>query len=600
MGEKIHRNSLKPGYRLLWYRIEKILGQGGFGITYLAYDFNLDRKAAIKEYLPIELAVREGDFSVHPLTENHGKQFKWGLDRFLSEARTLAKFEHPNIVRVLNVFEANNTAYMVMSYEEGESLQEILNRRKTLEEGEIMNILFPILGGLDKVHEMGFIHRDIKPANIFLRKDGSPVLLDFGSARQAVGIQTKTLTSLISPGYAPFEQYYSKSDAQGPWTDIYGLGATLYRAVAGISPIDAVDRSRAILKGGRDTFIRAAEIGKGRYSGRFLNAIDHALEFKEEDRPQSITEWKAEFGIPGEKTAGRKVSAADIPTEVAPENRQPQAIAGVTQVKEAAPVKSRFRPLLYFLSILLLAVLGYSYKDDIRAIYERGMEQQVQAPVQERKVVPVPEEPGKEEINKADRINNLLSDARMHFDALRLTRPEDNNSLHSYRQVLELDPENMAAQQGINQITDKLVSLAQQATAADNFEKAENYLDQARSIMPDAPNIQLAQDELNLRKAALEKSRARAGLLVEETRKAIEKGDALTVLSNLEKARSLGVGADQIDTLRKELKSRLGELASAEMENARKAMDAKDTAKARQALEKAKEYKRKADTISLN
>ncbi|MBI1731190.1 MAG: protein kinase [Gammaproteobacteria bacterium] len=128
---QIHRNSLKPGYKLHWYRIEDILGQGGFGLTYLVYDFNLDQKAAIKEYLPIELAVRERDFSVHPVSEDSGEKFKWGLDRFITEARTLARFKHPNIVRVLNVIEANNTAYMVMEYEQGESLQEILSARKT-------------------------------------------------------------------------------------------------------------------------------------------------------------------------------------------------------------------------------------------------------------------------------------------------------------------------------------------------------------------------------------------------------------------------------------------------------------------------------------
>ena len=312
MADKIHRNSLKIGHQLHWYRVETILGQGGFGITYLAHDLNLDQKVAIKEYLPIELAVREQDCSVHPVSEDRGEKFTWGMDRFISEARTLNKFKHPNIVRVLNVFEANNTAYMVMEYEHGESLQAILTQRKTMEEAELINILIPILGGLQKVHESGFIHRDIKPANIFIRKDDSPVLLDFGSARQALGVAAQTLTSLVSPGYAPFEQYYSKSDQQGPWTDIYGLGATLYRAVAGVPPMDAVDRSRTILKGGRDTFVPAAEFGRGRYSDRFLLAIDHALQFKEEDRPQSIQEWQREFSVAG--AAEQHVSVQDDPS----------------------------------------------------------------------------------------------------------------------------------------------------------------------------------------------------------------------------------------------------------------------------------------------
>jgi len=260
----------------------------------------LKKNVAIKEYLPIELAVRESDHSVHPVSEERGEQYKWGLDRFINEARTLAQFEHPNIVRVLSVTEENNTAYMVMSYEHGQTLQQKLEGKKTLEESELLKILIPIMGGLELIHKAEFIHRDIKPDNIFIRNDGSPLLLDFGSARQALGEQTKTLTSLITPGYSPFEQYYSKSDQQGPWTDIYGLGATLYRAIAGMPPMDAVDRSNAILKSTSDKLISATEIGKGKYSERFLKAIDHALQFKEEDRPQTIKEWKNEFSLPSD------------------------------------------------------------------------------------------------------------------------------------------------------------------------------------------------------------------------------------------------------------------------------------------------------------
>ncbi len=156
-----------------------------------------------------------------------------------------------------------------------------------------MNIVLPILGGLEKVHERGFIHRDIKPANIFIRDDGSPVLIDFGSARQALGAE---LTTLVSPGYAPFEQYFSKGEQQGPWTDIYGLGATLYRAVTGRPPQDAVDRSRAILEAALDILGNVGEIGQGRYSARFLKAIDHALQFRPKDRPQTVAEWRREFG----------------------------------------------------------------------------------------------------------------------------------------------------------------------------------------------------------------------------------------------------------------------------------------------------------------
>jgi serine/threonine protein kinase len=303
MTERTHRNALSAGYKLHWYEIKSVLGQGGFGITYLAQDLNLDRAVAIKEYLPSDFAVREGDQSVHPLSGQTQPQFEWGLERFISEARTLSKFEHPNIVRIFAVFEENNTGYLVMPYEEGTSLQAVLKGKKTLDESTLLKIIEPILDGLDLVHKHEFIHRDIKPDNIFIREDGSPVLLDFGSARQSVTGQVKTLTTLVSPGYAPFEQYYSKSDEQGPWTDIYGLGATLYRAIAGRPPLDAVDRSKSLLDGSQDTFMPAIQIGAGHYSESFLKAIDHAISFKPLDRPQTISEWRNEFDFNQENIA---------------------------------------------------------------------------------------------------------------------------------------------------------------------------------------------------------------------------------------------------------------------------------------------------------
>ncbi|MCG8325824.1 MAG: serine/threonine-protein kinase [Thiotrichales bacterium] len=301
-------NALVPGYQLHWYRIKDILGQGGFGITYLAYDLNLAHEVAIKEYLPIELSSRsDEDKSVHPVSDENEERYHWGLERFIDEARTIGQFKHPNIVRVRNVFEANNTAYMVMDYELGESLQEILNRRKVLPEDDIKSVMFPIIDGTKLVHAAGYIHRDIKPGNIFIRVDGDPVLLDFGSARQSLEEKKQSLTSLFSKGYAPIEQYHTVEDdeeeqQQGPWTDIYSLGATMYRSIAGVPPTDAVDRGSAIIHTGKDTYVPAIEIGEGRYSIPFLESIDYALQFKRQDRPPTVSDWQMSFIRSGDIT----------------------------------------------------------------------------------------------------------------------------------------------------------------------------------------------------------------------------------------------------------------------------------------------------------
>jgi serine/threonine protein kinase len=289
-------DALPGGHRLHWYVLDHVLGQGGFGITYLARDTNLDRLVAIKEYLPAEIARRRSDATAHPRTVSHAERFAWGLDRFLAEARTLARFDHPNIVRVHSVFEANNTAYMVMRFEEGESLAARLGRSDTLGEADLTRILLPILDGLQLIHAAGFIHRDIKPDNIYLRADGSPVLLDFGSARQSFG-RARTMTILVAPGYAPLEQYYGEAAAQGAWTDIYSLAATCYRAITGRPPLDAVARAKGVLGSAREVLPSATDLGRGRYSTHLLAAVDHALQLGEQDRPQSIAEWRRELVV---------------------------------------------------------------------------------------------------------------------------------------------------------------------------------------------------------------------------------------------------------------------------------------------------------------
>ena len=287
MGEEQqHRLALPKGTRIRDFEFHRVLGHGGFGITYLGWNVTLDIPVAIKEYFPADLATRERNLSVVPQTDQAAPDFQWGLERFLDEARILARFQHPGIVRIHHFFEAHRTAYIVMDYVEGESLSAYLTRKGTLSEVELQGILDPLLGALEVVHRADFLHRDIKPGNIVLRaKDGSPVLLDFGAARQAMGAKSRSVTSIVTPGYAPIEQYSTRA-AQGAWTDIYALGGVCYRALTGESPFDATDRMR------NDPLIPVAQRCAGKASPEFLAGIDAALSVDAPDRPQSIAAWR--------------------------------------------------------------------------------------------------------------------------------------------------------------------------------------------------------------------------------------------------------------------------------------------------------------------
>ncbi|WP_130470478.1 bifunctional serine/threonine-protein kinase/formylglycine-generating enzyme family protein [Candidatus Magnetaquicoccus inordinatus] len=319
MSEEGFADALLPGTRLLWFEILKVLGKGGFGITYLGRDTQLERDVAIKEYLPAAYASRVNQKEIVPNSSADQRIFEWGLDRFLREAQILAQFRHPSIVRVLNFFRSGNTAYMVMEYVEGEGLDRLLRRRKTLDELTLKRLLLPLLEGLAVLHKADYIHRDLKPANIFIRKESQlPVILDFGSARQAVAGRGEKMTSLLSLGYSPFEQYDSSGHRQGPWSDIYALGGVLYRAISGQRPLEASVRISARLRNVVDPLPTAEEVGQGKYSLEFLRAVDWALRVLENERPQSISSWQpALLGNPaggGSAQSAAPLSLSAVPT----------------------------------------------------------------------------------------------------------------------------------------------------------------------------------------------------------------------------------------------------------------------------------------------
>ncbi|HKU96913.1 MAG TPA: protein kinase [Vineibacter sp.] len=288
--------ALPPRHALHEYRIERVLGHGGFGITYLATDSSLRKKVAVKEYLPAQFAVRAEGATVMPRTRRVADDYRWGLDRFLEEARTLARFRHVNIVPVLRFFEANGTAYIVMEYEEGRSLSSLLAGPGRLPATRIRALLEGLMDGLARVHAAGFLHRDIKPSNIIVRSDGTPVLIDFGAARQALLRGGATLTSIVTPRYAPLEQYQADAE-QGPWTDIYALAAVARHAITGEAPPEAPGRVR------KDPCQPLADADLPVYSEAFLDAIDHGLAVHPEDRPQTIAAWRQSMGTPPAEAA---------------------------------------------------------------------------------------------------------------------------------------------------------------------------------------------------------------------------------------------------------------------------------------------------------
>lgn len=291
-------SSAKPlavGHEILWYTIESVLGRGGFGITYLAQDRNLDRSVAIKEYLPVTFAYRHDDHSVKPLTGQHEEDFSWGLSSFLNEAQTLAKFSHDNIVRVHSVFEQNSTAYMVMEYEQGDSLATLYKQQRQFRQADLENVFFPIFDGLGAIHRFGFIHRDIKPGNIYLRGDGTPVLIDFGSARETSRQETGEMTTLVSHGYTPLEQYSSSYGEQGPWTDVYSLAATLYEGVTGMRPDTALNRAACRMRNRPDIVAPLATADYPAFTEDFLGAIAAGLCLEPEERPADLVSWRPMF-----------------------------------------------------------------------------------------------------------------------------------------------------------------------------------------------------------------------------------------------------------------------------------------------------------------
>ena len=283
--------ALPIGYKLGEYEIETVLGQGGFGITYRARDVHLGSRVAIKEYFPQAFAARDHDGNTIYANTGHtasdAENYRWGLSAFLEEAQALAKFKHPHIVRVLRFMEANGTAYLVMEYEQGEPLSAYLRAHGGfLDEPMLLGVFLPILTGLQAVHDAGLLHLDIKPDNIYLRTNGQPMLIDFGSARQIRRGSGASQRVALSRGYAAIEQYPDKGE-RGPWTDVYGVGTSIYRCVTGKEPVDSLEREMTFAKKRVDPLVPATLLERPLYAKHIRETVDAATQLDAGARPQT-------------------------------------------------------------------------------------------------------------------------------------------------------------------------------------------------------------------------------------------------------------------------------------------------------------------------
>ena len=288
----VTNQALSGGYQLLNYRIDRQISRGGFSIVYRAFD-ETGVPVAIKEYLPSTLALRINGAANPNVPEEDLATFRYGMKCFFEEGRALAGLSHPNVVRVLNFFRANETVYLVMRYERGRTLQQhIVNRRGALEEAWIRKTFAELLNGLRDVHSNKLLHLDIKPGNVYVRNDGTPLLIDFGAARQTLSTEIKKLPPTFTPGFASPEQH-AKSDDLGPWSDVYSVGATMYACFAGASPQPANERME------KDLLVPARRAWAGKYSADLLDTVDWCLRLDHMERPQSV--FSLQKALLGEK-----------------------------------------------------------------------------------------------------------------------------------------------------------------------------------------------------------------------------------------------------------------------------------------------------------
>jgi hypothetical protein len=342
-----HRpHALPIGTRLSEFEITGVLGEGGFGIVYLANDSSLERQVALKEYMP-SFAWRSTQAHVSVKSPQNADSFEAGLRSFINEARMLAQFDHPALVKVYRFWEANGTAYMVMPYYRGATLkQTLLELGSAPDEAWLKTLLGPLLDAIDVMHQHHCFHRDIAPDNILMLDEGRPLLLDFGAARRAIGGMNQAFTVILKQNYAPIEQYAEMPGmSQGPWTDLYALASVVHFAIDGRAPPPALSRMMS------DPYVPLASRHADRYSHGFLEAVDRALSFRPDDRPQSVAAMRTMLGL--DPAAPRE----HVVPPASPAQAAPAAAAPLQAHRGAAAPQGRGK-LLAGIGVVVLGAAG--------------------------------------------------------------------------------------------------------------------------------------------------------------------------------------------------------------------------------------------------
>lgn len=598
--------SLQSGTRIDHYEITETLWTTNSGFTYLARDLDRERDVLVQEYLPAELAARHWS-GIHAMPlDGLAEEFDQGLARFLREARILAQINDPYVCRVYEYTEANATAYLVMDHEPGQTLKDHLAEHGApLDEGEIRKMLVPLLKGLKVAHAAELLHRDIHPANIYLRDVGPPVLIGFGSPVFTVREDGDPhVEKRVAPGYSPVEQYQSDGEL-GPWSDLYALGATMYRCLAGVAPVDAAHRVTDIAQDKEDPLVPATELGVSDYSSGLLGAIDWMMEPMASDRPASASavlgpltaerptaqpKPPADRHAPGGGTTPKAAPGGhppgrspNQPAENAPVHDRPAAPAhrapppAPLSVPKAAPADRPHRrsgnrigtglgwpALLVAAGVSMLAFFVFYEPTPTQSVAVSEVPPEVEISAADPdEMYPPPELPDQVNFGRAQdderadqyrdleqrtgEIERMLAAARLNMDAGRLVSPAGDNALANYRAILALEPEQTDARLGIGEIQTKLVNAAETAFEEnEDVDSALGLLDQAAEVREESSRGQALRRDIERHLAEKERQERLARLAEEhreEARRQAEQARLEEIRNLLEQAEAaLGSG----------------------------------------------------------